>query len=82
MQTTSIRDFLRSLPAKERELLAHRAGYSGAYLTAMIYRENEPTSFSLAVEVDKATGGAIDFRSVINRTDCIDWEYIKKKLTA
>ena len=73
-------DFLRGLSQIDRERLGHMAGCTGAYVTSIVYKKHITTSMPLAVSVDKMSNGSLDFRSLINRTEDIDWDYVKSAL--
>jgi len=36
----------------------------------------------LAVAVDKMSEGKLDFRTLINRTEDVDWDYVKRSLAS
>lgn len=74
--------YLRSLPQIERDKLGHTAGVSGAYVTSLIYRDANTLSLSMAIALDKYSNGALDFRDLVARRDAIDWDFVKRKLTA
>ncbi len=73
-------DYIKGLNVKEREILGHMGGTSGAYITSMIYRKAETTSLAVAVAIDKHSKGKLDFRTLMNRSEDIDWDYIKASL--
>ena len=76
----SLVDFLKGLSQLDRERLGHLGGCTGAYVTSIIYKKHTTTSLALAVAVDKMSGGEIDFRTLINRTEDVDWGFIKQAL--
>jgi hypothetical protein len=73
-------DYIKGLNLKEREVLGHMGGTTGAYITSMIYRKAETTSLAVAVAIDKHSQGKLDFRTLMNRSEDIDWDYIKQAL--
>lgn len=75
-----IRDFLKGLSQIDRERLGHMAGCTGAYVTSIIYKKHNTTSMALAVAIDKMSEGKLDFRTMINRTEDIDWDYVRNAL--
>lgn len=77
-----IRDFLKGLSQIDRERLGHMAGCTGAYVTSIIYKKHNTTSMALAVAIDKMSDGKLDFRTMINRTEDIDWDYVREALNS
>lgn len=75
-------EYIKGLSTKERETLGHIGGTTGAYITSMIYRKAETTSLAVAVAVDKHSGGKMDFRTLMNRAEDVDWDYIKSALNS
>lgn len=73
-------NFLKGLSQIDRERLGHMAGCTGAYVTSRIYKKHGTTAMALAVAVDKMSNGALDFRTLINRTEDVDWDYVKDAL--
>lgn len=73
-------EYIKGLNLKEREVLGHMGGTTGAYITSMIYRKAETTSLAVAVAIDKHSQGKLDFRTLMNRSEDIDWDYIKQAL--
>lgn len=73
-------EWLKSLPQIQREKLAHAANSTGAYVTSIIYKGFETTSLPMAVEIDKMSGGQIDFRTLLLRNSDVDWDYVRKVL--
>lgn len=73
-------EWLKSLPQIQREKLAHAANSTGAYVTSIIYKGFDTTSLPMAVEIDKMSGGQLDFRTLLLRNNDIDWEYVRKVL--
>lgn len=73
-------DFLKGLSQIDRERLGHMAGCTGAYVTSIIYKKHNTTSMALAIAIDKISEGKMDFRTLINRTEDVDWDYVKKAL--
>ncbi len=74
--------YIRSLPQIERDRLGHLVDVSGAYVTSLVYRDANTLSLSMAIAIDKHSGGALDFRELVNRREIIDWEYVKQKLNS
>lgn len=74
--------YIRSLSQIERDKLGHTANVSGAYVTSLIYRDANTVSLQLAIAIDKHSGGQLDFRDLVARRDAIDWEFVKRKLSA
>jgi len=74
-----LKDYVRGLTQMDRERLGHMAGYTGAYITNRIYKGSSVT-MALAVAVDKMSNGAVDFRTLINKSDAVDWNYVKNAL--
>jgi len=75
-------DFLKGLSQLDRERLGHMAGCTGAYVTSIIYKKHNTTSMALAIAVDKMSEGKLDFRTLINRTEDVDWDYVKRSLAS
>lgn len=73
-------DFLKGLSQIDRERLGHMAGCTGAYVTSIIYKKHNTTSMALAIAVDKMSEGKLDFRTLINRTEDVDWDHVKHAL--
>lgn len=72
--------YIRKLQQIERDRLGHLIGVSGAYVTSLVYRDANTLSLSMAIAIDKHSGGVLDFRELVNRREIIDWEYVKQKL--
>lgn len=77
---SKMRDWLKSLPQIQRERLAHAANCTGAYVTSIIYKKFNTTSLPMAVEIDRMSAGQLDFRTLLLRTEDVDWAYVKKVL--
>lgn len=76
-----LKTYLKSLSQRDRELLGHMVGYSGAYVTTLSYRKgNLAISLALAVAIDKISKGELDFRTMILRSEDVDWEYVREAL--
>lgn len=80
-----VSEFLSSLQVRQREKIAHTIGRSGGYLSTLASRKSngkpiEKVSLSLAVAIDKASGGKLNFKDIVVDAENVDWKYLKKKL--
>lgn len=75
-------EYIKGLNLREREDLGRLGGTTGAYITSMIYRNASTTSLAVAVAMDKHSGGKLDFRTLMNRAEDVDWDYMKAALNS
>lgn len=79
-----IPQIIRSMTTRDRELLGHRIGTTGQYITSLVYKHVGRKNLPLMIELHKATNGAFDFTEKLNETykGGIDWEYVRDVLNA
>ncbi|KVV22335.1 hypothetical protein WK80_22360 [Burkholderia multivorans] len=65
--------YFKAMSMSERKTFADSVGTSVAYLWQIIYKQRR-CSESLAIEICKASNGAVRFEAL--RPD-VDWEYVK-----
>ena len=81
-----MKNWFMSLPTRERARVAETVGTNVAYLNQMMY--TTPADLmphfqaKIAIGLDKASGGELDVRDMMQDGNEIDWEYVRKKLAA
>lgn len=80
LQDEAFKNFIRTLSHVERDRLGALAGVSGSYITSLVYRKSGTCSLAIAVAIDKVSKGKLDFRTMLQRHESVDWDYVTKKL--
>lgn len=82
--SAKMKSWFMRLSASEREEVAKAAGTSVPYLLKRMYTapaDRLPVfKTRIAVGLDRASGGSLDFRDMIGGGREIDWEYVCRKL--
>lgn len=81
----TLESWILSIPTTTREkLIESNCGTSSGYVLKRVYTRNydlAPTfKLRIALGLDKASQGRIDFRDLIEGSEEIDWSYIHKML--
>jgi hypothetical protein len=82
---SKLKDWLFAYPPEVREpLIQQHTGTSTAYLYKKIYvtPEDEMPTFKarIAIGLDKASRGAVDFRTMLEGGGEIDWVWVRRRL--
>lgn len=82
-----LKNFILSIPHEVRDAFVRQhTGSPYAYLAKRMYLtppDELPTfKMKIAVGLDKASRGALDFRDLIDDGSSIDWDYVKRRLNS
>lgn len=80
-----LKSWLQSMPVEVRDhLVQHHTGSGIQYINKRIYTaepgEMPKFKMKIAVGLDKASRGQVDFRTMIDGGEEIDWAYVKRRL--
>lgn len=84
--SNALKDWLLSYPPEVREaLITKNTGTSLAYVLKRVYLHPDdgtlPTfKAKIAIGLDKASRGQLDFKDMIEDADQIDWNWVAKRL--
>lgn len=86
MANNRLRDFILSIPHEVRDVLLRQHTHTTlGYLYKRLYEHPDdatlPTfKLKIALGLDKASRGKLDFRDMIEDADQIDWSYLRAAL--
>lgn len=85
--SNKLKNFILSVPHEVREAFVRQhTGSPLAYIMKRVYLtppDELPTfKMKIAVGLDKASRGQIDFRDLIDEGRTIDWEIVKRRLNS
>lgn len=84
--SNALKNWIMSYPPEVREvLITKNTGTSLAYVLKRLYLHPDPETLptfkaKIAVGLDKASRGQLDFRDMLEDSNEIDWNYVAKRL--
>jgi hypothetical protein len=81
-----LKQWILSFPPEVREtLITKNTGTSMAYVLKRLYMHDNPDTLptfkaKIAIGLDKASRGKLDFRDMLDGAAEIDWQYVKSAL--